>query len=202
MSKERLHHLHPSVWLSLKKGDKEAYALLYQTYFARLYNYGFKFTKDKLLIEDAIQDLFVKLWQHRESLGTPASVTNYLYKSLRSILFNKLTRGDSAFRHPADLEEYYFEVVPSPEADFIQSHLASDRKEQLTKALAALTPRQREAIFLKFYEGLAYEEVADIMAVNVKAVYKIVARALVELKGSLSKMAAMYLAALLLFQLI
>ncbi|CAN5845413.1 sigma-70 family RNA polymerase sigma factor [soil metagenome] len=199
MHQERLPHLHPTVWSSFKSGDKEAYALLYETYFSRLYNYGYKFTKDQLLVEDAIQDLFVKLWQHRESLGCPASVTNYLYKSLRGILFNKLTRGDAAFQHPANLEDYRFEVVPSPEADLIQSRLADDRREQLAKALAALTPRQREAIFLKFYEGLSYEEVADIMAVTVKAVYKITARALVTLKSSLTKMAALYLAAILLF---
>jgi RNA polymerase sigma factor (sigma-70 family) len=199
MHKERLHHLHPTVWLSFKRGDKKAYALLYESYFARLYNYGLKFTKDKLLVEDAIQDLFVKLWQHRDTLGDPASVTNYLYKSLRSILFNKLTRGDSAFQHPANLEEYHFEVVPSPEADFIHNHLADARREQLAKALAALTPRQREAIFLKFYEGLSYEEIAEIMAVNVKAVYKIMARALVTLKSSLPKIAALFLAGILLF---
>jgi RNA polymerase sigma factor (sigma-70 family) len=195
MQKGRFHHLEAEVWQALKEGDQNAYSRIYETYFDRLYNYGFKFTKDRVLVEDAIQDLFVKIWQNRSGLSVPASVTNYLYKSLRSVLFNKLTRGGEALRQNVGLDDYHFEVVPSPEADLIQNHALCDRREQLQKALVELTPRQREAIFLKFYEGLSYEEVAGIMAVSVKAVYKIIARALLVLKGSLNKVAALYLIA-------
>lgn len=199
MLKQPRQHLDPGLWVSFKQGDKEVYALLYQTYFARLYNYGLKFTKDKDLVEDAIHDLFVKLWQHRQNLGVPISITNYLFKSLRGLLINKLTRGSDSRRHAASLSGYCFEVVPSAESDFIRNHAALERKAQVAKALDSLTARQREAIFLRFYEGLSYDEVADVMAVTVKAVYKIVARALVSLKESLAHFALLFLAGCLSF---
>jgi RNA polymerase sigma factor (sigma-70 family) len=56
----------------------------------------------------------------------------------------------------------------------------------LQQALNTLTPRQREAIFLRFYEELSYEEIAGVLDISTKATYKIVARALLQLKRSLS----------------
>ncbi|MEJ7830747.1 MAG: sigma factor-like helix-turn-helix DNA-binding protein, partial [Segetibacter sp.] len=52
-------------------------------------------------------------------------------------------------------------------------------------ALKALTPHQREAIFLRFYQTLSYEEVAETLNISVKATYKIIARSLSALKESM-----------------
>ncbi|TPG71851.1 RNA polymerase sigma factor [Hymenobacter nivis] len=78
------------LWQQFKRGDWEAYTKLYNQNIKLLTNYGHKFTRDRTLIEDTAQDLFIKLWASRASLGTPLSVKNYLYKALRSILFRKL----------------------------------------------------------------------------------------------------------------
>jgi len=76
-----------SEWNSFKQGDWDAYAKLYNRYYSSLNNYGYKFTRDVSLIEDTIHDLFVKLWNSKANLGNPESVKNYLYKSMRGILF-------------------------------------------------------------------------------------------------------------------
>ena len=59
--------------------------------------------------------------------------------------------------------------------------------QPLPQASAKLTSRQREDIFLKFYEQLSYEEIADVMGISVKAGYKIMARSLDYLRKNLSK---------------
>ena len=64
----------------------------------------------------------------------------------------------------------------------IKKELDNELRIRLKTALASLTDRQREAIFLKFYEGLSYEEVSAIMNISTKATYKIMARALGMLK--------------------
>ena len=61
-----------------------------------------------------------------------------------------------------------------------------EMKEKLERSLANLTARQREAIFLRFYEGLSYEEVASVLQITTKATYKIMARALAELREHLA----------------
>src|SRR5215213_1533307 len=78
------------MWNSFKKGDYDAYTQLYNGYYKLLNNYGYKFTRDVSLIEDAIHDLFIKLWANRNNLGSPLSVKNDLYKSMRSVLFRKM----------------------------------------------------------------------------------------------------------------
>ena len=81
---------HIILWNAFKRGDWEAYTSLYHDYFRPLNNYGYKFTRDVNLIEDSIHDLFISLWTNRDNLGNPLSVKNYLYKSIRNILFRKI----------------------------------------------------------------------------------------------------------------
>ena len=79
-----------ALWNSFKQGNWDAYTRLYNDYYSLLNNYGYKFTRNSNLIEDAIHDLFVRLWTTRSNLGNPDSVKNYLYKSLRNTLLRKI----------------------------------------------------------------------------------------------------------------
>jgi len=185
-------HQHPhnktatEQWNAFKDGNAEAFESLYQTYSAGLYNYGSKFTKDKDLIKECIQDLFVNLWTKRTSIGKPEHVKNYLYKSFRHSIFKKtfqLSKNESY----EETESYSFQVVLNVEEALIDNERQSQVCDQLQQAIAKLTARQREAIFLKFYEQLSYEEIAEVMGISVKAGYKIMARSLDYLRNNLSK---------------
>ena len=68
----------------------------------------------------------------------------------------------------------------------LASDIDTDVQQRLQAALDKLTARQREAIFLRFYEGLSYEEVAAVLKITVKATYKIMARSLTALKETLT----------------
>ena len=54
----------------------------------------------------------------------------------------------------------------------------------LRNAMRRLTPRQKEAVFFRFYENMSYEEIADILNISVKATYKLVARAILMLRDA------------------
>jgi len=173
-------------WNGFKDGDPASFEYLYKTYSAGLYNYGSKFTKDKDLIKECIQDLFVGLWTNRNSVGNPDHVKNYLYKSFRHAIFKKtfhLSKNETY----EETENYSFQVVLNVEETLINNERQLQVSEQLQNALAKLTARQREAIFLKFYEQLSYEEIAEVMGITVKAGYKIMARSLDYLRNNLSK---------------
>jgi RNA polymerase sigma factor (sigma-70 family) len=73
--------------------------------------------------------------------------------------------------------------------------LEASLRQRLELALRGLTGRQREAIYLRFYEGLSYQEVADLLGISVKATYKMMARALLHLKENMSVTAWMLLLA-------
>ena len=165
-------------WQAFTHGDREAFGVLYQIYFKKLYNYGNKFSRDTKLVEDAIQDLFIKLWTNKANLNEPVSIKNYLFKALRSTIFRKLAQN-AKFTDDDDLaENYNFDISLSAEMLLIASESEQIQTKNLQNSLENLTQRQKEAIFLRFNENLGYDEIATLMDISVKATYKLVYRAL------------------------
>ena len=98
--------------------------------------------------------------------------------SFRNLLLNKL-KSQGVIVSGEHITE---ELSTSSELRIIGKEEELALNTRLKKASAYLTARQNEAIFLRFYEELSYEEVAEIMSITVKTTYKIMARALSELK--------------------
>lgn len=167
----------------MSNGDEDAYARLYVFYYKRLYNYGKKFTSDIALLEDALQEVLIAVWTGRERLNGVKAPHTYVFNSFRYILFRKIRQAGKIWQ---------FTESNAGEPEFGVEHLRIRQdteaalRQRLEKAIGGLTGRQREAIFLRFYEGLSYEEVAGVLGISVKATYKIMSRALLQLKETLS----------------
>jgi RNA polymerase sigma factor (sigma-70 family) len=172
------------LWASLKQGEWEAYTELYNIYFLPLSNYGHKFTRDRTLIEDATHDLFVRLWSSRQQLGDPVSVKNYLFKAMRNIILRKMKVRDRMTDLEGQQYPVYFPIAftqnPAP-ADLESREL----RARLQTYINGLPPRQQEIVYLRFYEGLSYEEIADIMSISINSTYKLLYKALHNLHAAL-----------------
>ena len=109
------------------------------------------------------------------------SFNSYFYSSFRFILFKKIKSAGKT------VQSNEFEDEPDFSSEYLLIKRESDRamQQSLQAALTELTPRQREAIFVRFYEGLSYEDVAAILNISVKATYKIMARSLSTLKENM-----------------
>lgn len=173
-----------AIWLAFKAGDWEAYRKLYNDYFKVLNNYGYKFTRDVNIIEDAVHDLFIKLWTNRATLGTPVSVKNYLYKSLRNAIFRKM-QSQARFVDLADEPDYNFSVELSFDHHIIANEDERELQFKLKSVIKSLPARQQEIIYLRFYEGLGYEAIADIMEINTTSAYKLLYKAFNNLQAAL-----------------
>ncbi|ARS34670.1 RNA polymerase sigma factor [Pontibacter actiniarum] len=174
-------------WLQLKGGDGDALKFLFDRYANDLYNYGTKFTQDTDLVKECVQEIFVTVWNRRGFLGEPVNVKNYLLKSYRRLLFKQLGTRQNYAVYSETAANYSFQVELSAEERLIAQERRSAARERLERALASLTARQREAVFLKFHENLSYEEIAEVMDISVKATYKLMAIALSELRDNLSQ---------------
>ncbi len=80
------------LWSQLRQGRKAALEALYRAYAPVLLQYGGKFSADRQLVEDCLQDLFVGLWQAREQLGEVSSVKSYLLVAMRRRVIRQLGR--------------------------------------------------------------------------------------------------------------
>lgn len=177
------------MWEQVAKGDEESYAELFRTYYKKLFNYGKKFTEDETLIEDTAQETFVIVWQKRHQLTEVEFPVTYMYSVFRNTLFLRL-KTNQRFISGADIQaepEFGIDQL------IIRNETDAATAQKLQAALNALTSRQREAIFLRFYEGLPYDEVAQMLGITTKATYKIMARALDELRQQLQISGSMLL---------
>jgi RNA polymerase sigma factor (sigma-70 family) len=158
------------------------YRQLYTRYYPKLYNYGKKFTPDIVLVEDSIQDIFLDYWKRSSDALQPEALNSYLFSAFRYSLFKKI----GSQKRLTSLQPEYEEPDFSADHFIIARETSGGLEAKMREALQQLTGRQREALFLRFYEGLSYEEIAGIMGISVKASYKLMARSLLQLKNTLS----------------
>ncbi|WP_224996269.1 RNA polymerase sigma factor [Cesiribacter sp. SM1] len=175
------------LWSDFQHGSEQAFSVLYNTYFNLLYNYASKFTSDKDLIKDCIHDLFIRLWERRDTTKEVTSPKFYLLKAMRHSIFNALAEKKKLVHDEEHLAEDRFEFVLPHESLLISRQISKEQQEHIVRALNTLTDRQKEVIFLRFYNNLSYEEIAAVMDLHVDSCYNLVSKALGLLKKNIVK---------------
>lgn len=182
------------IWQLFQVGHEASFKVLFERYNQSLYNYGFKFTQDNAVIEDSIQELFVKLWSNKENLNTDVSVKNYLYKSFRRNLIKNIEQTiKRAQVTNSAIEHLPFTIELPHDVSMIRKERVLEIKDKLDQALSNMTARQREIIHLRFFEELTYAEIASIMGLATKDTYKLYYRALDNLKKHFGKFGVLVL---------
>ncbi len=168
-----------SLWSEVLGGDKQAFATLFLQNYAHLYNYGRKLYDDGTIVEDAIQDVFATIWQTRKRLSSVSSVKSYLIISLRRRLLRILRK--ERMEDPMS-EEDIQEIIPVIEFSTQEIIIGPDQDESRHKSLVSilnqLPNQKKEVIYLYFYNGMDYEEIAQIMGLNIQTVRNYMSMAL------------------------
>ena len=172
------------LWSSFKKGNELALSMLYKKYVRRLYDYGMNSSKDHDMVLDCLQELFLRLWNKRETLSNISAVKPYLYKSFRRLLIHQIVEQRKLLRFLAE-QATAFEFTISIESTLIEDELSAERIKKLNTGIQSLTKGQREVIYLKFFSGLTYREIAEITEMQVDSVYNQVSKTIELLRKKL-----------------
>lgn len=174
-----------SLWERFQAGDEYAFNSIYRTHIDDLYHYGMHFCRDAERVKDCLQDLFQCLWHDREHLSNDVgNIRYYLISSLRRRLLRSLEKS----RRNSTVEfgdTFDFQLVPPNEDAIIQNEIYREQVKQLHNGIAMLSRRQREAVYLRFYQNLSYEEIANLMMMKVESVYNVISKAVGVLKNLL-----------------
>ena len=165
------------LWEAFSRRDREAFADLFKRFYPHLYKYGIKITTNAALLEDCIQELFIELWQQQKPASIQ-SVKAYLIKALKYKLLKALKKDLAIVS--ANEEHFQFEL--SHELMIISRQENEERLRLLTGALQQLSARQREIIYLKYFQELSYDEVSEIMNVNYQVARNLLYQAVKSLK--------------------
>ncbi len=177
------------LWKQYQQGDEEAFARIFRQMYPSLFQFGLKMTARTDVLEDSIQELFTELWQNKSRTDVQ-SVKAYLLKSLKYKLLRALTKKTPL--HLDDVaNDYVFEL--SHESLLISRE---ENQEQTTKVLQAfghLSHRQKEIIYLRFYQELNYEEIGDVMNINYQVSRNLLYQAIKALKKFMVDSALLWL---------
>ena len=169
------------IWEAIQKGNQKAFDEFYLLFVRQLYNYGHKLTSNTPLVEDCIQELFINLWNNKASIHFRSSVKHYLLLSFRRLLIKKLEQS----KIPSKLSSPLRIQKPDIETDLDQLE-QEVQKKRVIKAVRQLPKRQKEALFLKYYENMDYDEIGAIMDINKGAVYKLISKGVRKLREMLT----------------
>lgn len=172
------------LWQLFKEGDEGAFVLIYQQYIDCLFNYGLQYTSDKERIKDCIQDFFVYLREKRDTIGKTNAIKPYLLKSFRRRLLINIKK---LAKIKAYQEKYSSDVIFQVELSFetllIEKQFSDSQITSLNKALKTLSDKEKEAIYLFYFEDLSYLEIAKIQDYDhVSSARRLIYRALQNLR--------------------
>jgi RNA polymerase sigma-70 factor (ECF subfamily) len=168
----------------IRNGDARAFDTLVRRHTARFYALAYRFTRRKAEAEDIVQQAFVNLWE-RPGTFQPDKNARFTTWFHRVIINASLNAARGQRNVALDDTMDVADNAPLPDA-----RLALLEEEKVVeRAIARLPERQRVALNLSVYEGLADKEAAAIMNVNVKAFESLLSRA----RTSLRKRLAPYL---------
>lgn len=168
------------LWNLFLEGDKEAFSVFYRHNYRRLYSYGVSLGMNNEVIDDIIQELFVKLYTRPQLIKDFSTIQAFLFVSVRNAFVNH----EKQRKKYLGLDEFEnFELSYSVENTQIEEQEELDAlKEKIRKIIAGLTPRQKEIIYLRFLHQKEYEEIAQIMGMSEQAARNLTYRAMEKIR--------------------
>lgn len=176
------------LWNRFRQGEEQALYTLYDQYYHLLLFLGLKICTNSEPVKDCIQQVFLYLWEKKESLGIVNNVKSYIITSFKRRLLLQLQqeKKDNGLlslwmnQEPGD-------DIPSSEQVLIQQQQHKEAVGRIQEAITLLSPRQKELINLRFYEERSYEEIVNITGLTHRTVYNHLYEALKTLKLSLEE---------------
>lgn len=185
------------LWDLVRAGNNEAFEHSYHRYAADLYRYGQRFTPDLDSIENAIQDVFIRIWENRLKITIHKSLKLYLLISFRREILQKISQLEKFNQlHVSYPEEWM--VTNSVQDRIMEKETKDELSERLASAMENLSKRQKEALHLKYLDNLSYQEIAGVMNIQVPTLYNMIFRAIKLLREDLRKHDLTYCSACLL----
>ena len=157
-------------WRKIKSGDEQEWSLLFSEHVDFLYSYGMKINR-----EDVIQEVFISLYEKRNSLDDLMNVRAYLCRAVRYKLLDQLKKAPHLSIEEISEEEFLLAVKQVQSSDNIE---IAKKSSFVQKMLDKLSPRQREIIYLRYFRDMDIEEIVTTIGINKQSIYNLLSSAL------------------------
>ena len=156
----------------IRAGHMDAFEALYRRYWERLYAFAFRYLRSQQDAEDAVQEVFFRIWRGRAEWVPAGAVRNYLYLAVRNAALDRLQRAAVARRRRVGTAQLVTVAEIQPDLE------AAELAAAVERALADLPPKRSAVCRLRLIDGLSYAEIAHRLAIGEKTVETQLARGL------------------------
>lgn len=170
-------------WKQFLDGDMNAFGKLMSQHFQVLFHYGNKFSRDREFVKDSIQDIFLILWERRAYLTSDVVVKAYLMASLRRHM-HRTSKTRLNWENTEYEQDAEFDISFSVEEEFIKDESALMMAQRVKYFVDQLPARQKEVIYLRFFQEVDRSQIAQIMDISPQTVSNLLQIALKQLRKS------------------
>ena len=151
---------------ALKEGNQLAFSIVYKTYAAQTFSLAFKYLLNKELAEDAVQNLFLKLWLKKEEIDETKPINRYLFTMLKNDLLNTLRDSKKNIYLLEDCLSMGLEL----EDDSQNENLKQEQMNIIQQALEQLSPQRRKVFEMKVSGKYSNQEIADKLNLSINTI--------------------------------
>lgn len=164
----------------IQSGDEKAFESLFYSHASALIRFAWRFVRNTQIAENIVQDVFVKIWHHRDRLDPKLNVKAYLYKAVKNQALQHLRHLKIENRQ--DTVSEFESSALSPEDSLHAKEIAA----AVDQAISELPPHRRLIFTLSKFDHFTYAEIAEIQSISIKTVETQMGRALKFLRKRLS----------------
>lgn len=175
-------HIDQDLLRLIAQGCEQSFRKLYDLYAGKVYTMAIGYLKSPMEVQDALQEIFVKIWEKRDSLVGIDNFPAYLYIITRNLLINRLQKKIPVFSQ----DELSLQAIPDNR--HLQQQL--DYRELavlIARAIAQLPQRQQQVYRLSREQGLDHQQIAKELGLSYDTVREHMSKALKNIRASLEK---------------
>lgn len=164
----------------LKHGDEAAFESVYRKYGLWIYNFIHSLLFDKEMAEDLTQNVFLKIWEKRETIDAELGLEAYLFAISRNLVY-KETESRMQFIYPLDTSD-----IPVGDSLTEENIDAESLRSYINDLINELPPARKQIFQLSRHKHLTNKEIASRLGISEKTVENQITRALHFIKQKLS----------------
>jgi RNA polymerase sigma-70 factor (family 1) len=158
----------PALMARIALGDEAAFRQVYVFFYRRLYQFAFALVKTREPAEEIVEDVFVRIWQHRDTIASIQNLRVYLYTAVKNSALNYLSqKARQSITEPFD---HIHIGMESPAGTPEQILITAEIQQKIQLAVDALPPRCKMIFKLVREDGLKYKEIAGILNISVNTI--------------------------------
>lgn len=165
----------------MQQGDEAAFAELYDLYAETLIDFAALRLNSLNEAQDIVQDLFVLLWQERQSISITTSVKSYLYAAIRYRIINYIRKNNRHKKYVDKIAKLPTVTITSEDEVYVK-----ELQSALQEAVDELSPRVKQVFQLSRFEHLTVPEIAERLQTSEQTVKNQLSTALSQLRSKLT----------------